>query len=70
MKITHISDIHLSTKYKPWSFHTLQKLVKTIAGLDDTHLVRIGDLTDNADEHDFITFRNMLKSFDLLKPVI
>jgi 3',5'-cyclic-AMP phosphodiesterase len=66
MKIVHISDIHLSIKYKPWSLPAIHKLLQKIVDSNIDHLVITGDLTDNADEHDFISLRNILKSLDLL----
>ena len=66
MRIAHISDLHLSIKYRPWSYSAIKKLLRVIVEAKVDHLVITGDLTDNAEEHDFITFRNLLKTFGLL----
>lgn len=67
MRIAHISDLHLCGKYKKNNIDKTEKLIRH--GLDNgvQHFVFTGDISDNADENDFIVFKEILKKYDLLK---
>jgi len=67
MKIIHISDLHLCGRFK------LNNIAKTKQILSDAletgfdHLVITGDISDNAEEKDYLILRNILLKFNLLK---
>jgi len=67
MKIIHISDLHLCGRFK------LNNIAKTKQILSDAletgfdHLVITGDLSDNAEEKDYLILRNILEKFNLLR---
>lgn len=66
MRIAHLSDIHLNTLFKKTNIGKTKKLLKLALEKGFDHLVVTGDISDNAEEKDFIIFRKILKSFDLL----
>lgn len=66
MKIIHLSDLHISKDFnrkniKKFKFALKHALKKTF-----DHLVITGDLSDNADEQDYIVIRQILKQYNLL----
>jgi len=68
MKIAHISDLHISAKFKHEYIKSLRKLLTYITENNFDHLVITGDLTNNADHKSFETTRKILKNFGLLDP--
>lgn len=67
MRIAHLSDLHFCGRYKKQNIVKTNKLLSRLAGLNIDHLVITGDISDNADERDFITLRKILQSFKLLR---
>lgn len=66
MKIAHISDLHICSKFKNDNLSKVKKLIKQIADSDADHLVITGDISDNSREEDFLWLRKTLKENDLL----
>ncbi|MFA5804970.1 MAG: metallophosphoesterase [Melioribacteraceae bacterium] len=67
MRIAHISDLHLCTKHKRENISKIKKLIQHALDNCAQHFVITGDISDNADEKDFIVFKEILKKFDLLR---
>lgn len=67
MKIAHLSDLHLCSKYKRNNIVRAKKLLRHALDSGADHIVITGDLTDNAQQEDFIIFKKILQSFGLLK---
>lgn len=67
MKIAHLSDLHLCSKYKRNNIVRTKKLLRHALDSGADHIVITGDLTDNAQQEDFIIFKKILQSFGLLK---
>ena len=66
MKIAHISDLHICSKFKSNNLSIVKKIIKQIADSDADHLVITGDISDNSREEDFLWLRKTLKENDLL----
>lgn len=66
MRIVHLSDIHIGTHFKKSNFAKTKKLIKIALETGFDHLVITGDISDNAEKRDYLLFRKILKSFDLL----
>ncbi|MCF8259954.1 MAG: metallophosphoesterase [Melioribacteraceae bacterium] len=67
MKIAHISDLHFNSLYKKYNISQTEKLLALAVENEVDHVVITGDISDNAEEKDFRTFRRMLKDFGLFK---
>ncbi len=67
MKIAHLSDLHICSKYKRNNIVRTKKLLRHALDSGADHIVITGDLTDNAQQEDFIIFKKILQSFGLLK---
>jgi DNA repair exonuclease SbcCD nuclease subunit len=67
MKIAHISDLHLCRKYKRDNVYKIKKILQQIVESEVDHIVISGDLTDNADEKDYLVLRRILESYNLLR---
>ncbi|MCK6614574.1 MAG: metallophosphoesterase [Ignavibacteriaceae bacterium] len=65
MRIAHISDLHLSHAFDKKLTGRVYKFLKHVSQRAD-HLVITGDISDNAEEEDFILFREMLSRLGLL----
>jgi 3',5'-cyclic AMP phosphodiesterase CpdA len=66
MKIAHISDLHICSKFKRNNIAKTKKLLKHALDSGTDHIVITGDISDNAQEQDFFIFRKILQSFGLL----
>ncbi len=66
MKIAHISDLHLNSFYNDLTYKKIKSLLKNISDINVDHLVITGDLTDNAEQNDFLILRRLLKRFGFL----
>jgi 3',5'-cyclic AMP phosphodiesterase CpdA len=66
MKVAHISDLHLTTFFKNSSLRQIKFLLRYILSQNPDHIVITGDLTDNADENDFLILRNLFKNYGIL----
>lgn len=67
MKITHISDLHISQTNKFKNIHFLKKILDYIIKENYDHLVITGDLVDNSKRSDFKLLRNIFKDYNMLK---
>lgn len=67
MRIAHISDLHLCTNFKRQNILNTIKLIRHALDNGAEHLIITGDISDNADDADFIIFRDILKQFNLLR---
>ena len=68
MRIAHISDLHICTKFKRQNILNTIKLIRHALDNGAEHLVITGDISDNANDADFAIFRDILKQFNLLRP--
>ncbi len=68
MRIAHISDLHLCMKFKRHNILNTIKLIRHALNNGAEHLVITGDISDNANDADFVIFRDILKQFNLLRP--
>ena len=66
MRIAHLSDIHINTNFKKSHIGKTKKLIKLALEKGFNHFVITGDISDNSEVKDFLIFRKILKSFDLL----
>ncbi len=66
MRIAHISDIHLNSDLRKNNIGKTKKLINLALEIGFDHLVITGDISDNSNEKDFVIFRKILKTFDLL----
>jgi len=66
MRIAHISDLHLCGKYKKNNIEKTELLIRHALENGVQHFVITGDISDNADENDFIVFKEILIKYDLL----
>lgn len=66
MKIAHISDLHICSRFSKQNLSKIRTLIKKIAGSDADHLVITGDISDNSREEDFIWLRKTLEENNLL----
>lgn len=66
MLIAHISDLHLNTLLTDSNIKKIERLLDYIIENNVDHLVITGDLTDNADESDWLLLRNQLNKRNLL----
>lgn len=65
MRLAHISDLHLCTKYKRENISRVETLIRHALENGAQHFVFTGDISDNANENDFIIFKEILKKFDI-----
>ncbi len=66
MLIAHLSDLHLNTLFTDSNIRKIEKLLDYIVENQADHLIITGDLTDNADESDWLLLRNQLNKRKLL----
>jgi 3',5'-cyclic AMP phosphodiesterase CpdA len=66
MLIAHLSDLHLNTLFSDSNIKKIERLLDYILETRADHLVITGDLTDNADESDWLLLRNQLNKRKLL----
>jgi 3',5'-cyclic-AMP phosphodiesterase len=66
MRIAHLSDLHLCTKYKRGNILKTKKLIKHALDNGAQHFVITGDISDNSNEADFQILRGILKTHNLL----
>ena len=66
MKIAHISDLHICSKFKRNNISKTKKLIRHALEKGADHLVITGDLSDNAQEKDFLILRKILQTYKLL----
>ncbi len=66
MLIAHISDLHLNTLFSDSNIRKIERLLDYIVANHADHLIITGDLTDNADESDWLLLRNHLHKRKLL----
>lgn len=66
MLIAHLSDLHLNTLFSDSNIRKIEKLLDYIVENQADHLIITGDLTDNADESDWLLLRNQLNKRKLL----
>jgi 3',5'-cyclic AMP phosphodiesterase CpdA len=65
MRIIHISDLHLCQTFKKNNISKVKKLIKHISELGIDHLVITGDISDNANEKDYLILKKILQAFNL-----
>lgn len=65
MKIFHISDLHLCRSFKRENIRKSKELIKYISEQNPDHLVITGDISDNANESDYIILKKILQAFNL-----
>jgi 3',5'-cyclic AMP phosphodiesterase CpdA len=68
MKIAHISDLHLSTKYRPENIRKADKLIAHAVKNGIDHLVITGDISHLGETKDYEILRKILADYDLLHP--
>ncbi|MEW6196559.1 MAG: metallophosphoesterase [Bacteroidota bacterium] len=66
MKIAHLSDLHICPKFKRKNIAKTKKVIKHALDSGADHFIITGDIADNAKYDDFVIFRKILQSFDLL----
>ncbi|MBN1299897.1 MAG: metallophosphoesterase [Melioribacteraceae bacterium] len=66
MRLIHLSDLHLNSVHKRSNIKKFKRTLKHAIKTGFDHLVITGDLTDNANEKDFIILRKLLAQYDLL----
>ncbi|MFH1197884.1 MAG: metallophosphoesterase [bacterium] len=67
MRIAHLSDLHLCSKHKKSNIGKTKKLIQLALDNGAQHFVITGDISDNANENDFIMLKEVLKRFDLFR---
>lgn len=65
MRIAHISDLHLCSKYKPENIFKLEKLIYNAIDKGAQHFIFTGDITDNSNPNELINFKNILIQFGI-----
>ena len=66
MRIAHLSDLHFTTFFKKSNLAGIHYLLNYALKQNADHIVITGDLTDNADEHDFLILRQLFKKLGIL----
>ncbi len=66
MKIAHLSDFHLCSYFADSNQSAILDVLHYCLLLNPDHIVITGDLTENADERDFETLRDIFKKLNLL----
>lgn len=66
MKIAHISDLHLCSRFKRENIFKTKKLIKYALDRGADHFVFTGDISDNAQQNDFLILRKILQTYKLL----
>lgn len=66
MKIIHLSDLHISKDFNRKNIKRFKLVLKHVLRNSFDHMVITGDLSDNANENDYILIRQILKQYDLL----
>ena len=67
MRFAHISDLHLCIKHKSDNISKIKKLIQHALDNGAQHFVITGDISDNADEKDFVILKEILKKFNLFR---
>lgn len=67
MIIAHISDIHLCSNYKRRNVTKTKKIIKHALEQGAEHFVITGDISDNANEKDYLILRKILQTYNLLR---
>jgi 3',5'-cyclic-AMP phosphodiesterase len=65
MKIAHFSDLHLCIKYKRGNINRTKKMIKHALDSGAEHFVFSGDISDNAQQKDFLILRKILETYNL-----
>ena len=66
MRIAHISDLHLCGQHKKNNIEKTDRLIRHALDNGVQHLVITGDISDNADENDFLVFKEILRKYNML----
>ena len=66
MKIAHLSDLHICSKFKRENIIKTKKLIRHAIEQGVDHFVITGDISDNAQEKDFLILRKILETYKLL----
>ncbi|MEW6655216.1 MAG: metallophosphoesterase, partial [Bacteroidota bacterium] len=66
MRIAHLSDLHLCSNFRKSNVARIKELIEHALAKGAQHFVFTGDITDNAEEKEYLSFRELLKSFNLL----
>ena len=66
MLIAHLSDLHISRKFKSENIDKTRWVIEKALESGAEHFVFTGDISDNADVKDYTIFRNILNRFGLL----
>lgn len=67
MKIAHISDLHLCSKFKKENIAKTKKIIMHALDNGADHFVFTGDISDNANQNDFLILRKILETYKLLR---
>jgi len=65
MRIAHLSDLHLCSKFKSENLLKLEKLIIEAIEKGAQHFVFTGDITDNANKEELINFKDVLIKFGI-----
>ena len=65
MKIAHISDLHLCGKFKRDNIVKTKKLIIHALEQGVDHFVITGDISDNAQEKDFLSLKKILETYKI-----
>jgi 3',5'-cyclic AMP phosphodiesterase CpdA len=68
MKIAHLSDLHLSTRYKQENIGRTDKVIEEAIRSGIDHLVITGDISHLGEVEDYKILRKILADYDLLHP--
>jgi 3',5'-cyclic AMP phosphodiesterase CpdA len=68
MRIAHLADLHVWSKYRPHSLDKVRRLIEAALDEGADHVVITGDLTHDADRDDFQGLRNLFHQYGLLNP--
>ncbi|KAF0153197.1 MAG: metallophosphoesterase [Ignavibacteria bacterium] len=66
MRIAHFSDLHLCSNFKKSNRNKIKEVLDHALENGAQHFVFTGDITDNAEEREFVYFRELLQSYNLL----
>lgn len=67
MKIAHISDLHLCSNYKKQNAIKTKRLIQHALDNSADHIIITGDISDKANEKDFLILRKILKTYNILE---
>ncbi len=68
LRIAHISDLHICSKYKKQNLRKTAFLLEKALDQGSDHVVITGDLVDNPNARDFEAARRLFEDFGLLHP--